>query len=60
MKIIFHVHIARVILYFSFLFLEHEIKDKRDTDKYASYHDLQLEIDSEEWLRMELYDKDMN
>jgi hypothetical protein len=49
-KIIFHVHIARVILYFSFLFLEHEIKDRRDTDKYASYIDLQLEIDSEKFL----------
>ena len=60
MKIIIHVHITRIILYFSFLFIEHAIKDKRDTDKYASYIDLQLEIDSEGWLRMELYDKDMN
>ena len=60
MKIIFHVHITRVILYFSFLFREHKIKDRRDTDKYASYFHQQLEIDSEGWLRTELYVKDMN
>jgi hypothetical protein len=34
-----------------------EIKDITDTDRSASYLDLQLEIDSEGWLRMNIFDK---
>ena len=34
-----------------------EIKDTIDTDRYASYIDLHLEIDSEGQLRTKLYDK---
>jgi hypothetical protein len=34
-----------------------EIKDATDTDRYASYIDLHLEIDSEGQLRTKLYDK---
>ena len=37
--------------------IELEIKDSTDTDRSASYLDLHLEIDSEEWLRTKLYDK---
>jgi hypothetical protein len=42
-KIIFHVHITRIILYFSFLFIEHEIKDIKEimigaTSSGISYH----------------------
>jgi hypothetical protein len=37
--------------------IELEIKDTTDTDRSASYLDLHLEIDSEEQLRMKLYDK---
>jgi dTDP-glucose pyrophosphorylase len=36
--------------------LELEVKDKADTYISASYLDLHLEIDSEWWLRTELYD----
>jgi hypothetical protein len=36
---------------------ELEIKDTTDTDRSASYLDLNLEIDSEGWLRTKLYDK---
>jgi hypothetical protein len=40
--------------------IEHEIKDNRDTDKSASYLDIQLQIDSSEGrLRTERYDKEM-
>jgi hypothetical protein len=28
--------------------IEHEIKDNRDTDKSASYHDIQLQLDGSE------------
>jgi len=34
-----------------------EIKDTTDTDRYALYLDLHLEIDSEGWLRTKFYDK---
>jgi hypothetical protein len=37
--------------------IEFEIKDTTDTDRSASYLDLQLEIDSEGRLRTKLYDK---
>jgi len=37
--------------------IELEIKDTKDTDRFASYFDLHLEIDSEGLLRMKLYDK---
>jgi hypothetical protein len=37
--------------------IELEIKDSTDTDRYASYLDVHLEIDSEGWLRTKLYDK---
>ena len=37
--------------------IEVEIKDTTYTDRYASYLDLHLEIDSEGWLRTKLYDK---
>jgi hypothetical protein len=37
--------------------IELEIKDTTDTDRYASYLDLHLEIDSEGRLRTKLYDK---
>ena len=37
--------------------IELEIKDTRDTNRSASYLDLHLEIDSEGWLRTQLYDK---
>jgi hypothetical protein len=37
--------------------IELEIKDTTDTDKSASYLDLQLEIDSEGRIRTKLYDK---
>ena len=37
--------------------IELEIKDTTDTDRYASYLDVHLEIDSEGWLRTKLYDK---
>ena len=37
-------------------FIDHEIeiKDTTDTDRYVSYIDLHLEIDSEGWLRAKL------
>jgi hypothetical protein len=34
-----------------------EIKDATDTDRYASYIDIHLEIDSEGRLRTKSYDK---
>ena len=34
-----------------------EIKDTTDTDRYASYLDLHIEIDIEGRLRTKLYDK---
>ena len=37
--------------------IELEIKDTTDTDRFASYFDLHLEIDSEGQLRTQLYDK---
>jgi hypothetical protein len=37
--------------------IELEIKDTTDTDRYASYLDLHLEIDSQGRLRTKLYDK---
>jgi hypothetical protein len=37
--------------------IELEIKDTTDTDRYVSYLDLHLEIDSEGRLRTKLYDK---
>jgi hypothetical protein len=37
--------------------IELEVKDITDTDRSASYLDLQLEIDSEGWLRMNIFDK---
>ena len=37
--------------------IELEIKDTTDTDRYASYLDLRLEVDSESRLRTKLYDK---
>ena len=37
--------------------IELEIKDTTDTAMSASYLELHLEIDSERWLRMKLYDK---
>jgi len=37
--------------------IELEIKDTTDTTRYASYIDLQLEIDSESRLRAKPYDK---
>jgi hypothetical protein len=37
-------------------FVELEIKDTTDTDRFASYLDLHLEIDSEGRLRTTLYD----
>jgi len=37
--------------------IELEIKDITDTDRYASYLDLHLEIDSQGQLRTKLYDK---
>jgi hypothetical protein len=37
--------------------IELEIKDTTDTDRFASYLDLHLDIDSEGQLRMKLYDK---
>jgi hypothetical protein len=37
--------------------IELEIKDTTDTDRSASYHDLNLEIESEGWLRTKIYDK---
>jgi len=37
--------------------IELEIKDTTDTDMTASYLDLDLETDSEGWLRTKLYDK---
>jgi hypothetical protein len=37
--------------------IELEIKDTTDTDRYASYLDLHLEVDSEGRLRTKLYDK---
>ena len=37
--------------------IELKIKDTTDTDRSASYLDLHLEIDSEEWLRTNLNDK---
>jgi hypothetical protein len=37
--------------------IELEIKDTTNTDIYASFLDLHLEIDSEERLRTKLYDK---
>jgi len=37
--------------------IELEIKDTTDTDMFASYLDLHLEIDSEGRLRTKLYDK---
>jgi hypothetical protein len=37
--------------------IELEIKDSTDTDRSASYLDIHLEIDSEEWVRTKLYDK---
>ena len=36
--------------------IELEIKDTTDTDRFASYLDLHLEIDSEGLLRTKLYD----
>ena len=39
--------------------IELEIKDTTDTDRYASYLDLHLKIDSEERLRTKLYDKEI-
>jgi hypothetical protein len=35
--------------------IEHEIKDTTDIANSASYLDLHLEIDSENWLRTKLY-----
>ena len=37
--------------------IEPEIKDTTDTDRFASYLDIHLEIDSEGRLRTKLYDK---
>ena len=37
--------------------IELEIKNTTNTDRYVSYLDLHLEIDSEGWLRTKLYDK---
>ena len=37
--------------------IEHEIKDATDTDRCACYLDLHLEIDSDDWLRMQSYEK---
>ena len=37
--------------------IEPEIKDATDTDKFTSYIDLHLAIDSERRLRIKLYDK---
>ena len=37
--------------------IELEINDTTDTDRYASYLGLHLEIDSEDRLRKKLYDK---
>ena len=35
--------------------IEFEVKDNKDTDRFASYLDIRLEIDSEAQLRTKLY-----
>ena len=39
------------------MYVELEIRDKTDTVKPASYLDLHLEIDIEDWLKTKLSDK---